>query len=196
MSSATRFIKLISRFSSQYPASNISQLRHHGISQNSGYRYLNNYTRMQMSNTHKRNLSVNSGGGVQPSAPLPPSSYWKWILGLVVSIIVPSTSSTWGPFLQLKNDVDTAVETLEGIVEVVEKAAEIVDKVAEEISDDLPEGRKLKKVLEVLEDAAEATARDAHTVGDAIDKFQEVEEKIENIMGKSSEAIDESPKGE
>ena len=62
------------------------------------------------------------------------------------------------------------VETIEEIVEVVEKVAEIVDKVAEEISEDMTEGQKLKKVVDHLEDVAEATAQDARTVGDAIDK--------------------------
>lgn len=62
------------------------------------------------------------------------------------------------------------METIEEIVEGVEKLAEIVDKVAEEISDDMAEGRKLKKVLDILEDIAEATAQDARNVGDAIDK--------------------------
>ncbi|KAL1543750.1 hypothetical protein AAHA92_20686 [Salvia divinorum] len=183
MSSATRLTKLIARFSSQYPSSNTSHLRHHGLSPKSGNWCLSNYTRMQINNTQK-------SGGVQPqpSSPLPPSSYLKWILGLVASIVVPSTSGTWGPFLQFKNDVDAVVETIEEIVEVVEKVAEIVDKVAEEISEDMPEGRKLKKVVDHLEDVAEATAHDARTVGDAIDKFQEVEGKIEGIMGINDEA--------
>lgn len=202
MSSATRFIKLISRVSSQSPvhpilSSSLSELRHHGrLTQNPGYRYLSNYTRMQSYITQTRKFSVNSSNGVQPSAPLPPdqppSSYLKWIIGLVVSIIVPSTSNTWVPLLQLKKDVDTAVETIEEIVEVVEKVAEIIDKVAEEISDDLREGGKLKIAVDIVEDVAEAAARDARTVGDAIDKFQEVEEKIENIVQTLS--IDERPK--
>ncbi|XP_042067617.1 uncharacterized protein LOC121810937 isoform X1 [Salvia splendens] len=188
MSSATRFIKLIGRFSSQYPASNTSYLRHHGLSPNSGNRCLSNHTRMQIYNTQKRKFSVDSGSvQPQPSAPLPPSSYLKWILGLVASIVVPSTSGTWGPFIQFKNEVDAVVETIEEIVEVVEKVAEIVDKVAEEISEDMPEGQKLKKVVDHLEDVAEATAQDARTVGDAIDKFQEVEGKIEGIMGINDE---------
>lgn len=136
---------------------------------------------MHTYNTQRRKFSVNSGG-VEPSNPLPPqppsSKYLNWIIGVVLSIIVPSTSSTWGPFLQFKKDVDTAVETVEEIAEVVEKVSEIVDTVAEKISDELPEGGKLKKVVDILEDVAEATAEDARTVGDAIDKFQEVEEKV------------------
>ncbi|KAH6759153.1 hypothetical protein C2S51_019388 [Perilla frutescens var. frutescens] len=182
-------MKLFSRLSShQNPASRILSssinlvLRHHGLAdENSRYRYLCNYSRlMQTYNTQTRKFSVNSSG-VQPSTPLPPrppSSYLNWIIGVVLSIIVPSTSSTWGPLLQFKKDVDTAVETVEDIAEVVEKVAEIVDRVAEDISDDLPEGGKLKKVVDIVGVVAEATAEDARTVGDVIDKFQEVEEKL------------------
>lgn len=72
--------------------------------------------------------------------------------------------------IKFADDVDTAVETIEGIVEAVEKVAEIVDMVAEEISDDLPAGGRLKRVVDLLEDVAEAAAKDAHKVGDVIDK--------------------------
>ncbi|KAL8481873.1 hypothetical protein ACS0TY_028136 [Phlomoides rotata] len=120
--------------------------------------------------------------------PQPPSSSLRWFLGIVLTIFLPFAGNKYGPLLQFKKDVDTTLETIEGIVEVVEKVAEVVEKVAEGISGDLPEGGKLKKVVDILENVAEEIAEDAHTVDDAIDKFQEVEKKIENVVGTLNES--------
>ncbi|KAL0438173.1 UNVERIFIED_CONTAM: hypothetical protein Slati_2300300 [Sesamum latifolium] len=181
MSSATKFIiasitKLYSPYcaSSRVLASDSTKLlKHQSVTQSSGYRYLSSYSRMQNYNsTHRRNYSVYNG--VQPGAPMPPqppSSSLSWILGIVLTIILPFVGNKWGPLLKFKTEVDTAIETIEEIVEVVEKVAEVVDKVAEGISDDLPDDGKLKKAMDVVEDVAEKTAQDARTVGDAIDKY-------------------------
>ncbi|KAI3464600.1 hypothetical protein Pfo_021263 [Paulownia fortunei] len=200
MSSATKFIMSITRLCSPYHmyrilSSKTEVLKHQSLTQSLGCRYLSNYTRMQNYNTHRRNFSANS---FQPGAPLPsqpPSSSWSWVLGIVLTIILPFVGNKWGPLLKFKQEVDTTVETIEEIVEVVEKVAEAVDKVAEDISDVLPEGGKLKKVMDIVEDVAEKTAKDAHIVGDAIDKFQEVEEKVENIVETlSDDEANEHPK--
>ncbi|KAK4429583.1 hypothetical protein Salat_1258900 [Sesamum alatum] len=172
MSSANRFIiTSITKFMySPYCTSRVLASNTRVSTQSSGYRYPSSYTRMQNYNTHTRKFSVYS---VQPGAPLPPqppSSSLSWILGIVLTIILPFVGNKWGPLLKFKTEFDTAIETIEEIVEVVEKVAEVVDKVAEDISDDLPDGGKLKKVVDVVEDVAEKTAQDARTVGDVIDK--------------------------
>ncbi|EYU32465.1 hypothetical protein MIMGU_mgv1a018351mg [Erythranthe guttata] len=79
------------------------------------------------------------------------------------------------------------METIEQIADVVEKVAEVVDEVADGISGNLPEGGRMKKVVEIVDDVAEKTVKDARTVGDAIDKFQEVEGKVGNIVETLSE---------
>ncbi|KAL7155776.1 hypothetical protein ABFS83_03G098900 [Erythranthe nasuta] len=109
----------------------------------------------------------------------------SWLLGIALSIFLPFAGSKWGPLLQFKNDVDTAMETIEQIADVVEKVAEVVDEVADGISGNLPEGGRMKKVVEIVDDVAEETVKDAGTVGDAIDK--EVEGKVENIVETLSE---------
>ncbi|PIN13011.1 hypothetical protein CDL12_14370 [Handroanthus impetiginosus] len=200
MSSATRFIRSITRLYSPYHmprlilSPNTEVLKHHRqilVTQSLGYRCLSNYTRMQKCyNTHRRNFSVYNNA--QPGSPLPSkppsSSLINWILGIVLSIALPFTSDKWGPLLKIKKEVDTTVETIEDIVEVVEKVAEVVDEVADGISGDLPAGGILKKVVDTVEDVAEETAKDAQVVVDAIDKFQEVEKKVENIVGMPSDA--------
>ncbi|CAA2956797.1 uncharacterized protein LOC111408726 isoform X2 [Olea europaea var. sylvestris] len=129
--------------------------------QSLGYRYLSNFSGMDKENSNKRR---------------------KWILGIVVAIFLPFATNKWGPLLIFKNEVDTAMETIEQITEVVEKTAEVVDKVAENIADHLPEGGKFRKTVDFIENVAETTAKDAHLVEDIIDKVQGVEEDVESIV--------------
>ncbi|KAK6115017.1 hypothetical protein DH2020_007286 [Rehmannia glutinosa] len=116
------------------------------VTQSLGYRYLSNYTRLQNYSTRRRNFTVHNS--VQPNAPLPsqpPSSSLRWILGIVLTIILPFASNKWGPLLNIKQEVDTTVETIEEIVDIVEKMAEVVDKVAENISDACLGRRKIEE---------------------------------------------------
>ncbi|KAL0438058.1 UNVERIFIED_CONTAM: hypothetical protein Slati_2288800 [Sesamum latifolium] len=119
-----------------------------------------------------------------PGAPLPsgpPSKSMSWILGLVVSFILPFFTNKWGPLWVIKNRIDTAVQTVEDIVEAVEKVAGQVDKIAEDIADDLPQG-KLKDLVDFVEDMAEKTAKTADSLDNIIDKVQEAEDKVEDIV--------------
>ncbi|KAK4391008.1 hypothetical protein Sango_2164100 [Sesamum angolense] len=102
--------------------------------------------------------------------------------GVAITVVVPFFSGKWASLLKLKNEVETAVETVEEIVEAVEKVAEGVEKVAEDIADDLPEGGRLRKAVDFVESVAERASKDAHLVGDFIDKVQEVEERVEEYV--------------
>ncbi|KAL0326095.1 UNVERIFIED_CONTAM: hypothetical protein Sradi_5178800 [Sesamum radiatum] len=122
---------------------------------------------------------------VEPGAPPPsepPFNFISWILGVAITVVVPFFSGKWASLLKLKNEVETAVETVEEIVEAVEKVAEGVEKVAEDIADDLPEGGRLRKAVDFVESVAERASKDAHLVGDFIDKVQEVEERVEEYV--------------
>ncbi|CAI9778052.1 unnamed protein product [Fraxinus pennsylvanica] len=151
--------------------------------QSLGYRYLSSYSGMDKDNGNKRNFVVYNSfpGAPLPSQP-PSNSLRKWILGIALTIILPFVTNKWGPLLKLKNEVDTAVETIEQITEVVEKTAEVVDKVAENIADHLPEGGKFRNTVDFIENVAETAAKDARLVGDIIDKVQGVEEDVESIV--------------
>ncbi|CAA2956801.1 Hypothetical predicted protein [Olea europaea subsp. europaea] len=120
-----------------------------------------------------------------PRVPFPSqssNSLRNWILGIILTIILPFGTNKWGPLSKLKNEVDTVVETIEQITEVVEKVAEVVDKVAEDIADDLPEGGRFRKAVVLIENVAEQTAKDAHLLEDIIHKVQGVEEDVESIV--------------
>ncbi|KAL0314283.1 UNVERIFIED_CONTAM: hypothetical protein Sangu_2272700 [Sesamum angustifolium] len=56
-----------------------------------------------------------------------------------------------------------------------------VDKIAEDISDDLPQG-KLKDLVDFVENMAGKTAKTADSLDNIIDKVQEAEDKVEDIV--------------
>ncbi|KAG6435956.1 hypothetical protein SASPL_100837 [Salvia splendens] len=106
----------------------------------------------------------------------------SWILGLVVSFILPFFTNKWGPLWVIKNKLENAVQTVENIVEAVEKVADSVDKIAEDIADDLPEGSKLRDLVEKVESLAEKTAKTADSLDDVIDKVQEAGDHVDDIV--------------
>ncbi|KAK7852840.1 hypothetical protein CFP56_037746 [Quercus suber] len=125
----------------------------------------------------KRKMDVTVRSSIPPVPPIPSSPAspgpWKhWIVGLIVSAILPFLGIKLGPLLKLKEEV----------AEVVEKVAEEVDKVAEEISEHLPEGGKLRVAAKIIEKVAEKTAEDAQLVEDVIDKFEAVEKDVESLI--------------
>nr|XP_016514705.1 PREDICTED: uncharacterized protein LOC107831455 isoform X2 [Nicotiana tabacum] len=141
----------------------------------------------------KRKFVVSSNG--QPGGPLPspPSSnpFNGWLIGILLSIILPFFRNKWGSLLQLKNTVEDVIETVEEVEEVVEdveNVAEKVDKVAEEIGKDLPEGQ-LKDTLKAVENFSEETAKFALAAGDIIDKVQDVELIAENRVKSLVESV-------
>ncbi|KAH6759241.1 hypothetical protein C2S51_019476 [Perilla frutescens var. frutescens] len=145
-------------------------------------------TRLQYdrSRSDQRNSFVvcaNTAPGVPPPASGPPSSShpMSWIIGFVVSFILPFFSSKWGPLWVIKNKLENAVQTVEDIVEAVEKVAERVDKIAEDIGDDLPQG-KLRDLVEMVENVAEKTAKTADSLDNVIDKVQDAGDKMDDIV--------------
>ncbi|OWM79987.1 hypothetical protein CDL15_Pgr006291 [Punica granatum] len=122
----------------------------------------------------REQLDVVTRNSVDPAGHLPsgcsPGSWKLWILGVVISVVLPFWKSKWGPLLKLKNEVETVVKVAENVTDVVEKVAEGVEKVAEDVAEMLPEGGKLRNAVELVEHVAEETAKDAHLVEGLIDK--------------------------
>ncbi|KAJ8762557.1 hypothetical protein K2173_007996 [Erythroxylum novogranatense] len=132
-------------------------------------------------NSKKRNTVVY--GGVEPDSAPPPSDRspapWNgWILGIVVTIILPSTRNKWGPLLRIKEQFDSVVETAEQVTELVEDVAEAVDKVSEEIGEHVPEDSALDKAAEFVEDIAEETVKNAKLADALLEKVEEVEKEV------------------
>ncbi|PQQ16622.1 uncharacterized protein Pyn_16713 [Prunus yedoensis var. nudiflora] len=129
-----------------------------------------------------------------PADKSPLSTWQNWIVGLLLSIIIPSLRHKWGPLLALKSKVDMAVDTVESVTEVVEELAEEVEKVAEQIEDKLPEDAKLKQAMDSIEHLAEDAVKKAEQAKDVIHKVEEVEEEIEKALITGSDV--DSVKGE
>ncbi|CAA0809931.1 Unknown protein [Striga hermonthica] len=126
----------------------------------------------------------NVPGAPLPSGPPPNSHPKSWIIGLVLSLVLPFFTHKWGPLWVVKSRIDNAVQTVEDIVEAVEKVAEKVDEIAEDIAEDLPDG-KLKDFVELIENVAEKTAKTADCIDNVIDKAQEAEDEVEEMISKS-----------
>ncbi|KVH98520.1 hypothetical protein Ccrd_023257 [Cynara cardunculus var. scolymus] len=106
----------------------------------------------------------------------------NWIIGILMTFIIPLVTTKGGPIKLLLQKVDQIVDTAEHITDIVEAVADKVDKVVEEIEDDLPEGSQIKKTLDYIESVAERVEKDAHIAGDFIDKVQEMQDKMEDMM--------------
>ncbi|KAF7137862.1 hypothetical protein RHSIM_Rhsim07G0205400 [Rhododendron simsii] len=112
---------------------------------------------------------VQPGGAPLPSDPSSNSGK-GWILGALVTIMLPFLRNKWGPLFKLTKDVEAMAERAEHVTKVVEEVAEEVDKVAKEVADELPKGGKLEKAIESVENAAEKADKAARVADDLIDK--------------------------
>ncbi|KAH7850201.1 hypothetical protein Vadar_029150 [Vaccinium darrowii] len=121
-----------------------------------------------------------------PDVPIPsgpPSDSWKsWVLGAVITIIIPFFSHKWGPLFQMTKKIEAVVETVDEVAEVIEKVAKGAEKVADEIGDELPEDGKLRRAFDSIENAAKETANAANLVDEILDKVDEVEKEVEEVM--------------
>ncbi|KAI3674525.1 hypothetical protein L2E82_52206 [Cichorium intybus] len=83
----------------------------------------------------RRNFAVRSNITPPAGAPVPsgsPSGSMKsWVVGIVLTFVLPFFTHKWGPLTLLKNKVDTVVDTAESIMEAIEDVAGKVDKVEE-----------------------------------------------------------------
>ncbi|CAI9755857.1 unnamed protein product [Fraxinus pennsylvanica] len=141
---------------------------------------LNNTSLVAKSGKIKRIWVVRSS--VEPGPPTPsgpPFDPLNWILGIIISVVIPFIGQKWAP---VKNKIDAALNKVEYVVEAVEKVAGKVEKVAEDIADDLPAGGELRKVVDFVERVAERVAKDAGLMDDFIDEVQEKEEKLESLV--------------
>ncbi|KAF5468116.1 hypothetical protein F2P56_012295 [Juglans regia] len=148
------------------------------------------------SSTKLGDMAVDSSsqpGPLVPSDPSPDS--WKiWVVGVIATVVLPFLGIKFGPFMQFKKQVDSAVQMAEDVAEAVEKVADQVGKVAEDIADDLPGSGKLKDAATFIENLAKETAKAAHLADELIDEVQEVEEKVDSFIEPGTDQVKETPK--
>ncbi|CAH9105132.1 unnamed protein product [Cuscuta epithymum] len=129
--------------------------------------------------TSKRNFGVcfSAGAGIESAAgSFPdPNTLKGWLIGILISVVVPFLRHKLGSLSQIKNSIEQAEE----VVHRLEKVAEVVDKVAEDVGENLPAG-KLKDAVALVEHAAEKADKDAERLGELIDKVEEMEDRVED----------------
>ncbi|KAI7746012.1 hypothetical protein M8C21_005352, partial [Ambrosia artemisiifolia] len=145
----------------------------------------------------RRSFVIRNNITPPPGVPLPsgsPSgSMRNWIVGIVLTFVLPFCTHKWGPLLLIKNKVDNVVNTAEYIMETIESVAEKVDNVIDNITDDLPENSSLRKTMEAVDELVEGVAKSAHIANDIIDKVEEVEDRLESLILNETK-VKEAPK--
>ncbi|KAM7518545.1 hypothetical protein LguiB_017507 [Lonicera macranthoides] len=135
----------------------------------------------------KRDFVVNSSSISPGGSGSPSNSMRGWLLGMVLTIVLPFFTHKWGPLLKWTKNIESVVETVEQIANTVESAAGKIHEVAENIEESLPQG-KLRDAFDFIENTAEEIAKGADVAGDLIDKIQEVEDKVEAFIEQSEQA--------
>ncbi|XP_024973258.1 uncharacterized protein LOC112511756 isoform X2 [Cynara cardunculus var. scolymus] len=139
----------------------------------------------------RSNVNPPPAGVPDPSGP-PSGSLRNWIVGIVLTFVLPFFTHKWGSFLLLKNKIDKKIETTEHVVKGIEKVAERVDKVIDSITDDLPEESKLKKALVFVDEIAEGVAKTAHVADTIINKVEEAEDKLDSFIHQENQKGEET----
>ncbi|XP_073050743.1 uncharacterized protein [Primulina eburnea] len=121
------------------------------------------------------------------SSPDPSTSPWKkWLLGILLTVILPAVGYQGGIFVGLKARIDKAIEKVEQLTEVVEEIAEETDKIVEEVEAKLPGDSKLKQTLDKFDNLAKKAVDEAKQAEDIIHKVRDVEEEVEEALLKAS----------
>ncbi|KAK9134220.1 hypothetical protein Syun_013550 [Stephania yunnanensis] len=115
----------------------------------------------------------------------------NWILGTLLSLILPFWKHKWAPLFAIKNEVDKVIGTIDVVTEVVEKVAEGVEKAAGEVAQRLPEGGQLQEAVLVVEKIAKKVHEDAHATDEFIHKVEDAGDDIEKGVEAIVEAIDQ-----
>ncbi|KAL1564630.1 hypothetical protein AAHA92_06946 [Salvia divinorum] len=109
------------------------------------------------------------------------SSWVKWLLGYVITFLLPFWKTKWDNLLMLEGKVARVVEEVEVVAEVVEKVATTADKALEEVANQLPDNSKLKEAAQALEHVSSVAAQDAQLIENMINKVSDVKQDIEDL---------------
>ncbi|XP_042061580.1 uncharacterized protein LOC121805695 isoform X1 [Salvia splendens] len=109
------------------------------------------------------------------------SNWVKWLLGYVVTFLLPFWKTKWDNLLMLEGKVARVVEEVEVVAEVVEKEATTADKALEEVANQLPDNSKLKEAAQALDHVSRVAAQDAQQIKNIINKVSDVKQDIEEL---------------
>ncbi|KAL8521154.1 hypothetical protein ACS0TY_011632 [Phlomoides rotata] len=122
---------------------------------------------------------------VQQTTPFPSkfvfSKWMKWVLGSLVSVLLPFWKNKWDTLLTLEGEAEKVVEEVEVVVEVVEKVATTAEKVAEVVLKQLPDNSKIKEAAQVVEHVSSVAAHNAQLIQNLINKVDDVKQDVEEL---------------
>ncbi|KAJ6734438.1 hypothetical protein OIU79_001659 [Salix purpurea] len=128
---------------------------------------------------------MKSDKAVPPPVSNPPGSNFptwaKWILGYILSIILPFWKRKREELKRLEGEAEIIVEEVGQVAEVVEKVAAVAEKVSEEVAEVLPENGKLKETALLIEQVSKAAAHDAKLTQDIIHKVDALKHDIDDL---------------
>ncbi|WCJ18786.1 hypothetical protein M5689_001111 [Euphorbia peplus] len=127
-----------------------------------------------------------------PEPPKPNFSTWaKWMLGTILSIVLPLWSKKWLAVKKIEGEVEIGLEVAENAAAAVEKVAAVAENVSTQLAEKLPQNGKFKQAAVIMEDLSKATAHDAHLtnnfihkVDDLVHDFEDLETMVEPVIEK------------
>ncbi|KAK6156779.1 hypothetical protein DH2020_011027 [Rehmannia glutinosa] len=136
---------------------------------------------------------------VQPALPAAPkfglSNWVKWLLGSIISFMLPLWTNKWHNLLTLEGKAVKVVEEVEVVAEVVEKVATTTDKALAEVVNQLPDNSKLKEAAQIMEHVSSVAAQDAQLIENIFHKAGDVKQDVEELEKMVEPIVDEIIKG-
>lgn len=133
----------------------------------------------QVSSTVMHAVMGDLPGATPPPTPNNFPAWASWILGAVVSLILPIWKLKGGFLRKIGNTVEEVVETVEDVAEIVEDVAEAVEHISSDVADSLPENGALKNAALWVEKASKEVAEDAKQALNLIHKVDDLKEEVE-----------------
>ncbi|XP_011087925.1 uncharacterized protein LOC105169257 isoform X1 [Sesamum indicum] len=135
----------------------------------------------------------------QPPLPAPPkfgfSNWVKWLLGSVVSLLMPFWKNKWDYLLTLEGEAAEVAEEVEAVAQVVEKVATTADKALTEVANQLPDKSKLKEAAQVMEHVSNVASHDAQLIENIIEKVGDVKQDLEELERMVEPIVDKIVQG-
>ncbi|CAL9073343.1 unnamed protein product [Musa textilis] len=134
----------------------------------------NHCTKMYVHSESSTDADVRQPSSHRPPPRSPLSTWARWALGSMLTLILPFWVKKWRTLLRIEGEVEMVADAVEEVFEVVEKVATVVEKVSSEVAERLPEEGKLKDAVLSIEHVSREAAQDAHLANDIIHKLRSV----------------------
>ncbi|KAM5575363.1 hypothetical protein ABKV19_014368 [Rosa sericea] len=111
------------------------------------------------------------------------SNWVRWILGALLSILIPVwTHKYWGNLQKIEGEAEVVMEEVDNVAKVVERVATVAEKVSADVADKLPtDHTRLKEIALLIERVSELAAQDARLTQDFIHKVDALKKDLGHL---------------